>query len=145
MGLPRAFGPRARSGTERTNEEDIMVDWVRVWNRRIEDVEVPEEETARTDAREIWRRFRENQVEAEGCFNSTFFVDGTIDHVDRDERGRIRVHFKIDAWHTLRVLFPEAARDNVRRLRPGDQVSCCACIGEVDSGYVVLQAVDYPS
>lgn len=94
-------------------------------------------------ARVLWRWFRDNQVAAEQRFGeSVFELEGTIDHVDRDARGRIRVHFQVDRYETLRMLFPEAARGEVAVLRPGDLVRCLGRVADVDCGVVDLKAVE---
>jgi hypothetical protein len=94
------------------------------------------------EAKEVWREFADNQVAAELRFaGASFALTGTVDHVDRDERGRIRVHLAVDTYHTLRVRFPEEARDEIIRLRRGDRVSCPVRVLDVDSGLVELGAV----
>jgi hypothetical protein len=94
-------------------------------------------------ARALWRRFKDNQVAAELRHGeSVFELEGTIDHVDRDARGRIRVHFQVDRYETLRMLLPEAAREEARVLRPGDLVRCLGRVAEVDCGVVELEAVE---
>ena len=96
----------------------------------------------RVDAVTLWTAFRENQVEAERRFGDiTFDLEGVVNRVDRDQRGRIRVHFKVSDYYTLHALYPETARDQVAELRPGDQVSLAARVVDTDSGYVVVEPV----
>ncbi len=95
------------------------------------------------EAREVWRQFRDNQVAAELYFGeASFCVTGHIDHVDRDERGRIRVHFRVNPYETLRVIFPEEALRQLTEILRGDEVTCRVRVAEVDSGVVLLEAVE---
>lgn len=73
--------------------------------------------------------------------NRALELDGQVDRVDRDHRGRIRVHFQVNPYCTLQALYPEAARDEVAGLKPGDQVRLRARVDNVDTGYVVVATV----
>ncbi|MFH1466565.1 MAG: hypothetical protein ABIO70_19425 [Pseudomonadota bacterium] len=96
----------------------------------------------RVDAATLWRDYYDNQVAAEARYQDhPLVVEGEVDHIDRDHRGRIRVHFKIDTYNTLKALYPEAARAEVAELRPGSRVSFAARVASVDTGYVVVEPV----
>ena len=74
-------------------------------------------------AKDLWRAFHDNQVAAEIAFsNRPLLVTGDVDHVDRDYKGRIRVHLKVDLFHSVRVFFPERRRGEVINLQPGKSI-----------------------
>lgn len=95
----------------------------------------------RVDAVALWTAYRHNQVAAEDRYRDQLLeLEGEVDRVDRDHRGRIRVHFKVNTFNTLQALYPEAARDDVARLKPGEKVCVPARVDNVDTGYVVVAA-----
>lgn len=95
----------------------------------------------RLDAVALWTAFRENQVAAEARYiGRPLELAGEVDRVDRDHRGRIRVHFKVNTFNTLQALYPEVARAQVARLKPGDKVRFHARVDNLDTGYVVVAA-----
>lgn len=94
------------------------------------------------DAVALWSAFRENQVAAEARYQGRDLdLEGVVDRVDRDHRGRIRVHFKVSDYYTLQAIYPETARAEVAELRPGAKVRFAARVAGVDTGYVVVEAV----
>lgn len=103
--------------------------------------EPPAPPLVRLDAVALWTAFRENQVAAEALYmGRPLELDGEVDRVDRDHRGRIRVYFKVNTFNTLQALYPEAARVQVARLKPGEKVRVRVRVDNLDSGYVVVAA-----
>ncbi|MFH1465630.1 MAG: hypothetical protein ABIO70_14685 [Pseudomonadota bacterium] len=96
----------------------------------------------RVDAVALWTAYRENQVAAEDHYgNRTLELEGEVNRVDRDHRGRIRVHFKVSDYYTLQALYAETARATVAEMRPGARVCFAARVVGADSGYVVVEPV----
>ena len=100
-------------------------------------------EPVAVDAKTLSRAYRANQVAAEGRYRGRVLeLRGLVDHVDRDTRGRIRIHLLVSDYHTMHALCPEEARAEVAELLPGDQVKVLARVAGVDTGYVVVEVME---